>query len=221
MSSMKTLLIRLLILPAIALLISVVACTNPETAELKVSSLEVTPTLVLPGQEATVEADIANLGEAEGTLNVTLTVNGVEMDTRAVTLASDATDKASFTVIRDLAGTYELSVDGQSVTLTVVEAKTFSSEEYLYSISYPTGWVLDGSVPEKVTMVKPEMAKLGVTTLILPVGTSLDETYSVLVDNTKEDFPDLRELSRTEVKENGAVVAYDVMFAYSNQGVKT
>ena len=220
MKSMKSLLIRLLVLLAIVLLISIVACTKAETAELEVSSLEVTPAVVLPGQEATVEADVANVGRAKATLTTTLTVNGVEMDTRALALAGGATDKVSFTVIRDLAGTYELSVDGQSTTLTVAEAETYNSERYLYSISYPSGWVLDESVPEKVTMVRPGLAEIGVSTLIFPVSASLDEIYAILVDDTKNDFPDLRELSRTEVKEDGAVVAYDVMFAYTDQGAK-
>jgi len=52
---------------------------------IEVTSVEVTPALVLPGQEATVEADIANRGEAKSTHTVTLAVNSVEMDTRLVT----------------------------------------------------------------------------------------------------------------------------------------
>ena len=191
-----------------------------ERPELEVSFLEVTPPLVLPGQEATVEADVANVGRAKGTLTTTLAVNGVEMDTRVVTLAGGATDKLSFTVIRDLAGTYELSVDGQSTTLTVAEAETYNNEQYLYSISYPTGWVLDDSAAESVMMTKLGIATLGVVTNVLPVGTTLDEHYAIVVDNTRRDFPDLQELSRTEVKEDGALVAYDAMFSFTEQGIK-
>ncbi len=189
-------------------------------AELEVSSLEVTPELVLPGQEATVEAGVTNVGEVKGTFMTTLAVNGIETDTRPVTLAASATDRASFTVVRDLPGSYDLSINGQSATLTVAETETYSSEQYLYSISYPSGWVIDDSTPDRVIIAKPGVADLGVTVNILPVGTSLDEHYAIVVYNTKRDFPDLQELSCTEVKEDGAVVAYDAMFAYTDQGIK-
>ncbi|TET41670.1 MAG: hypothetical protein E3J66_04970, partial [Dehalococcoidia bacterium] len=188
---------------------------------IEVTSVEVTPALVLPGQEATVEADIANTGETKGTHTATLAVNGVEMDTRLVTLAAGTIDKVSFTVIRDLAGTYDLSVDGVSAILTVAEIETYQSEQYLYLISYPSGWVLDESVPDNVTMAKPGIATVGITTLIFPAGTSLDEAYTILVDNTKDSFPDLQELSRSDVKEDGAVVAYDAMFSYTEEGISS
>ena len=189
-------------------------------AKLQVGSLKVTPALVLPGQEATVEADVANVGEAKGSLTTTLRVNGVEMDTRAVTLAGGATDKASFTVIRDLAGTYELGIDGRSAALTVAEVETYNSKEYYYSISYPTGWVLEESEPDDVTMVKSGVAALGITVNVYPAGTTLDEHYSIVVDNTKKALPDLKQLSRTEVKENGEVVAYDAEFTFTVQETK-
>ncbi|MFC1995548.1 ABC transporter substrate-binding protein [Chloroflexota bacterium] len=167
-----------------------------------------------------VEVDIANVGEVQGTLEATLKVNGVDTDSRMLTLPAGAKDKASFTIIRDLPGDYDISIEEQSTILTVPEVETYTSEQYLYSIPYPNGWVLDESVPERVTMVKPGLADIGVSTLILPVGVSLDEVYAIVVDNTEKDFPDLRELSRTEVKENGAVVAYDVMFTYTDQGTQ-
>ena len=188
--------------------------------ELEVNSLKVTPTLVLPGQEATVEADVTNVGEVEFAGTVSLAVNGFETDTRLVTLATGASEKVSFTVIRDLPRTYELSVDGVSTDLTVAEVETYTSELYLYSISYPSEWILDESVPHAVTIAKPGIAGLGITTLILPAGTSLDEAYTILVDTTKASFPDLQELSRSYVKEDGAVVAYDAMFSYTDEGTK-
>lgn len=189
-------------------------------AELEVSSLVVTPALVLPGQEAIVEVDIANIGEVDGTLEAILKVNGVDTDSRILTLAADARDKTSFTVIRDLDGTYDISIEGQSTTLTVAEVETYDNEIFNYTISYPNGWVLDDSDPNKVSMVKSGIANLGVSVDILPVGTSLDEHYAIVVDNTKSSYPDLRELSRTEVIEDGDAIAYDAMFSYTYEGVK-
>jgi len=157
-------------------------------ALLEVSSLDVTPALVLPGQEAKVEAGVANVGEGKGTLTVTLAVNGVETDTRLMTLAAGASDKVSFTVIRDLAGSYDLSINGVSATLTVAEVETYSSEDYLYSISYPSGWILDDSTPDSVGVVKVDIAGVGVDIDILPVAASLDELYALKVEELREEL---------------------------------
>lgn len=192
-----------------------------KSAELEVSSLAVTPTLVLPGQEATVEADITNVGEVEGTLEAILKVNGVDTDSRIVTLLAGAKDKASFTVIRDLPGTYELSIGGQSATLTVPEVKTYHNEIYRYSVSYPSGWALDDSeAPQKLIWAKPGLASLGVVVNIRPVEATLAEHYAIITEDTKRELPDLEELSRTEVTKDGAVIAYDAEFVYTAQGVK-
>ncbi len=67
---------------ALALILPTACAKKP--AEFEVSSLVLTPSLVLPGQEAIVEADITNVGEVEGTHTAILTVNGVETDTRVV-----------------------------------------------------------------------------------------------------------------------------------------
>ncbi len=193
-------------------LIATVTALKP--AQLEVSSLEVTPTLVLPGQEAKVEADVANVGEVKGTVTATLAVNGVETDTRPVTLAAGASDIVSFFVTRDIPGTYDLNVGGLSATLTVPEVETYDSEQYLYSISYPTRWALDDSAPDKVTMNEPDVAALSVRINILPAGASLDKH----LDNVKEDFWQLQEVSRDEIKEDGVVIAYDAMYTYIKQG---
>ncbi|MFC1908262.1 ABC transporter substrate-binding protein [Chloroflexota bacterium] len=187
------------------------------SGEFEISALTVTPSLVLPGEEATVEVDIANSGKVEGTLEAVLAINGVEMDTQPVTLAGGAKDKATFTVIRDIPGNYDISVGGQSVTLTVPEVANYNSEVYLYSISYPAEWQLDDANPDKVVMAQSGLADLGVSVSILSVGASLHEYYNTVLDSTREEFPDMLELSREEVREDGIVVAYDVMFAYTDR----
>jgi oligopeptide transport system substrate-binding protein len=185
-----------------------------KTAKIEVTSLDVSPTLVLPGQQAKVEADVANVSEAKGTVTATLAVNGVETDTRPVTLDAGASDRVSFTVIRDIPSTYDIEVGGLSATLTVPEVETYDSERFLYSISYPSGWALDDSTPDRVTMSKIDVADLGVRVNILPAGVSLDN----YLDTVKEEFWQLQEVSRDEIKEDGAVIAYDVICTYTKQG---
>ena len=184
--------------------------TALKPAEFEVSSPVVTPTLVLPGQEATVQANITNVGEAKGSLTTTLRVNGVEMDTRSVTLVGGATDKASFTVIRDLTGTYDISVDGRRTTLTVAEVETYKNEQYHYSISYPTDWTLDEETPESVWMGKVGIAGIVVSVDILTAAASLDDFYAISIEDYESGWSDFQLVSRQDVMENEEVVAIEV-----------
>jgi len=196
--------------------------TALKPAQLEVSSLEVTPVLTLPGKETTVESDVTNMGEVEGSGTITLKVNDVEIDTRTVTLTGGASDKTSFNVIRDLAGIYEISVDGQSASLTIADVETYENSMYHYSFSYPTGWQVDESdAPEMVRVTQPGIATLHTLTGSLAAGTSLDDFYAIFVGISKSNFPDLQELYRSEIIEDGVVVAYDVVFTYTDGGIKS
>ena len=196
--------------------------TTPVTAlkpaELEVRSLQVTPALVLPGQEATVEVDVANVGEVKGTVTATLTVNGVETDTRPVTLDAGAAETVSFTVVRDLAGAYDLSVSGAGATLAVAEVETYTSEQYHYLISYPSGWVLDDSAPDSVGAVKVDIAGVGVDVAILPVAASLNELYALIVEEFRAESSDFEVLSRQDVTENETVVGAEVIAEFTQEG---
>jgi len=222
--------VLLIVLFVLALVSSTINCTPTATvvkeeeetalkpAEFEVNSLEVTPLLILPGQEATVEADVANVGDVEGTLTTTLTVNGVETDTRLLTLAPGATDIASFPVIRDLPGNYELSVDGQSTTLTVAEVETYSSDEYLYSISYPSGWTLQEQSAEGIAMVKPGIGGISVSVETTPVIVSPEEYYLITIDNASKSMEGFEVLSRSEIQEDGAVIGYKFTYEAMQEG---
>ena len=62
------------------------------------------------GEEATVKADISNIGETEGTYTAILTVNGVETEKKEVTLAGGEKETVSFTIAEDIGGTYDIEV---------------------------------------------------------------------------------------------------------------
>ncbi|UCH43479.1 MAG: hypothetical protein JSW16_02755, partial [Dehalococcoidales bacterium] len=197
-----------------------VMLTVLKPAELEVSSLVVTPALVLPGQEAAVEADITNVGEVEGTLEAILKVNGVDTDSRVKSLPPGAIEKTSFTIIRDLPGTYELSIAGQSTTLTVPEVETYHSEVYNYSISYPEDWELDDSNLDSVGAVKVNIAGLGVDVDILPVAASLDELYNLKIDAFREGLSNFEVVSRDDVKKNGRVVGTEVIAEFTVESMR-
>lgn len=90
-------------------------------AEFKTEALVVSPTEVLAGWSATVTVDATNIGEVQGDCEVILKVNNKAVETKKVTVAAGATETVSFTLLEDEGGSYNLSVNGLSATLTVKE----------------------------------------------------------------------------------------------------
>ena len=146
-------------------------------ALLQVDSLSIAPALVFPKEESTVNAEVTNIGEAEGDLLVSLKVDGVEADNRLVTLAPGGTKSTSFKVIRDIPGTYDITIGDMSTTFTVSEVARYASPQHLYSISHPADWTLDDSDPNVVIISRPGLAhvtaNVEIHTLLSPSGTSL------------------------------------------------
>ncbi len=92
---------------------------EPIPAAFTVSNLAITPATVNVGETVTISADIANIGEVEGATTATLTINDVVEQTQDVTLAGGATTAVSFNVTKDVAGTYNVEINGQTGSFTV------------------------------------------------------------------------------------------------------
>ncbi len=75
------------------------------------------------GKEATISFLVTNSGGLGGSYEITLTVNGVVEATREVTLGAEASEMVTFTTIKGVAGTYQVSVDELSFSFTVVEGE--------------------------------------------------------------------------------------------------
>ena len=101
------------------------------------------PPVVFPKNEATVVAEVTNLGQVRGDFRVTLEVDGLEADYRPLQVYPGETETVSFTIIKDSPGDYQISVAGLSVTLTVPKLETYKSPGFPYSISYPADWSLE------------------------------------------------------------------------------
>ena len=98
-------------------------------AEFKVSSLEVTPSEAIAGDEVFVKADITNIGEAKGSYTAALTVEGDISQTKEITLEAGATETLIFTCTLDTDGTYSLGLDGLTAALNVVKPALPESAE--------------------------------------------------------------------------------------------
>ncbi|MEE9583632.1 MAG: fibronectin type III domain-containing protein, partial [Dehalococcoidales bacterium] len=75
------------------------------------------------GKEATISFLVTNSGGLGGSYAITLTINGVVEATREVTLGAGASEMVTFTTIKGVAGTYQVSVDELSFSFTVVEGE--------------------------------------------------------------------------------------------------
>ncbi|WP_277552280.1 CARDB domain-containing protein [Halobaculum limi] len=82
------------------------------------------------GEETTVEATIANTGDASGTFTANLTVNGAVLDEQSVELSPGESQTVEFTVSFDETGAYDVAVSGQAAAvIEVVEAQAPSERE--------------------------------------------------------------------------------------------
>jgi len=83
------------------------------------SELSVTPAEVYTGEEVTISILVTNIGNLAGSYKVGLKINGVLLTFKPVTLEAGASEVASFIVAKNVAGTYEVIVDGLSDTFVV------------------------------------------------------------------------------------------------------
>lgn len=90
---------------------------------LKPADFEVTlpsiPTEAYTRQATVIQANVTNTGEVEGIYNGRLMVDGIEKASSDTPIAPGATETISFTMTIDTPGTYTISLDGVTATLTV------------------------------------------------------------------------------------------------------
>ncbi|MHA1370959.1 MAG: CARDB domain-containing protein [Promethearchaeota archaeon] len=94
----------------------------PKPAEFEISNLVVSPSEVVEGEPVTVTVNIENTGEMEGSHTVTLKLDGVETETKEVTLEGGSSTTTLFT-LTEAAGEYTVTVDGLTASFTVTAPK--------------------------------------------------------------------------------------------------
>ncbi|MFH2111187.1 MAG: TIGR04279 domain-containing protein [Candidatus Bathyarchaeota archaeon] len=88
-------------------------------ASFTLSDLTVNPATVEPGVPVTVTVKATNTGGLRGSTSVELKINGVQEDTRTVTLDPGSSTTVSFTVTRNTAGAYTVAVGSLTGGFTV------------------------------------------------------------------------------------------------------
>ena len=94
-------------------------------AEFTVRNLSVSPETVATGESVTVEVDVINTGDLEGSYRVVLLINDLIEDSKNVTVSGGAMVKVTFSVTKDTAETYLVEVNGLNRTFTVIQPITW------------------------------------------------------------------------------------------------
>jgi len=95
-------------------------------ATFTVSALSISPAEVKVGETITVSVLVTNTGDSAGTYGATLKLENVVVAIESVTLAGGASEEVTFITSKDVAGTYSVSVDGQSGTVVVKAPVAFT-----------------------------------------------------------------------------------------------
>ena len=111
----------------------------PSPAELKVASLSVIPPEVEAGEGATVEVQIENTGGSKGVYIAILTVDGVTVEEKDITVAPNTTDTVSFQLVKETPGTYKIAIGDVSSHLAVTEKGELKYDDGTPDGSYAMG----------------------------------------------------------------------------------
>ncbi len=99
-----------------------------------ITSLDVTPEQVPPGQPVTVSAQVTNTGDSEGSYTVNLSVNGQVEQTKTVTLAPEAVETVTFTVTKETPGSYTISIGDLTKEFTVAAPSWLSRYWWMIAV---------------------------------------------------------------------------------------
>ncbi|MBA7713512.1 hypothetical protein ES703_122515 [subsurface metagenome] len=119
-----------------AIIAVVPVVTPPAPAAFSVTNLSVTPLEVEPGETVTIAVLVANTGGEAGSYQVTLVINDLVEATKEVTVRAGLSKEVTFSVTREEADTYTVTVvDGLSDSFTVVSVVVLP-EPADFSVSY-------------------------------------------------------------------------------------
>ncbi len=99
---------------------AVVAYTRP--AAFVASGLSIAPTYLDIGESVTINVLVTNTGDLEGTYQVILKMDDQQVETQDITLAGGASQRVTFTMAKDVAGSYLVDVDGLTGSFMVKPA---------------------------------------------------------------------------------------------------
>jgi len=88
-------------------------------AAFEVGPISATPRVATLCKPTTLKAEVANVGEIEGTYTAVLQVDGVEVETKDITVAAGKKATVSFRLTKDDEGDYDLAIGDSHIVLPV------------------------------------------------------------------------------------------------------
>jgi hypothetical protein len=98
-------------------------------ANITVQTAAISSTRVGPGEQVDITATVSNKGASNGATKVTLYINGQEVESRGITVASGQSQPVHFFVTQNDPGTYSVQVGGVSAGSFTVD--TFNNNDIL------------------------------------------------------------------------------------------
>ncbi len=93
-------------------------------AEFHVGNLSISPPEVKAGENVNISVSLNNAGDLAGTYEVTLKIDNAVVEAKEANLDGGASQKVTFVVARDTAGSYTVDINGLSGTFIVTEEAT-------------------------------------------------------------------------------------------------
>ena len=116
---MKKLSLRVLVILAM-IAIAVSMSVTASEADVTVTTVTVSPESVAVGENATIRAMVENVGNATQNETIVFKINEEEVESVNVTLEPNETKTVESVVAKDVAGTYNVTANNVSATLTVL-----------------------------------------------------------------------------------------------------
>ncbi len=85
------------------------------------SNLVISPIQVNAGREVSIMCDVTNTGEVDGSCPVNLMVDGIQADSKEVTVAAGTTQTVAFSLVKDIGGTYQIAIGNLTSAFVVSE----------------------------------------------------------------------------------------------------
>jgi hypothetical protein len=120
---------------------AVEAGTPGNEPEFTISGLVISPAEANTGQTITISATINETANISGIYEGTLKINDVVEETKSVTVGPNASKQITFTILKNVAGTYSVDLDGLEGSFTVIGEPIAESDS-----SFPTVPVVIGIV---------------------------------------------------------------------------
>ena len=115
---------RFLIFPvALAILfsVSIMGCDGEERiASFSLSNLSISSEEAYPDEIVAISVYVSNTGNAQGSYDVSLNINGVQEDTKTVSLDSYQGQSVAFAVFKQSVGTYNVAIGNLSASFNVI-----------------------------------------------------------------------------------------------------